>query len=274
MRTAVLGHVEWVEFLRVPHMPRTGEIVHATEWYEFPAGGGAAAAVQLRKLAGNCLFLTAFGDDEIGSRAAEELREMGVDVAAPFRPTRSRRAVTHVDAAGERTITVIGERLSASASDDLPWDELSDVDCIYVTGDDPASTRLARAAHTVVSTARVLPSLQAAAIRLDGLVASSTDASERYEHGDLDPPPELVAITEGADGGRYWTAGGQEGRWEASSVPGPVVDRYGAGDAFAAGLTYALGRGDPPQQACDFAARCGASVLAGRGPYETQMTLP
>ena len=51
-RVAVVGHVEWIEFARVPHMPTPGEIVHATEWWEDVGGGGSVAAVQLAKLAG------------------------------------------------------------------------------------------------------------------------------------------------------------------------------------------------------------------------------
>ena len=52
MRLAVVGHVEWVEFLSVPHLPAAGEIVHATDSWAEPGGGGAVAAVQLAKLGG------------------------------------------------------------------------------------------------------------------------------------------------------------------------------------------------------------------------------
>ena len=35
MKIAVVGHVEWVEFARVEHVPKPGEIVHASEtWAE------------------------------------------------------------------------------------------------------------------------------------------------------------------------------------------------------------------------------------------------
>src|SRR5918911_3172971 len=61
MRVAVVGHVEWVEFVRVATMPVVGEIVHAEDWWEEPGGGGAGAAVQLRKLAGRGAFYTALG---------------------------------------------------------------------------------------------------------------------------------------------------------------------------------------------------------------------
>ncbi|MFY9581041.1 MAG: PfkB family carbohydrate kinase, partial [Gaiellaceae bacterium] len=86
--------------------------------------------------------------------------------------------------------------------------------------------------------------------------------------GDLEPAPALVVTTAGPLGG--WAKPG--GPFRSASVPGPVVDSYGCGDAFAAGLTFALTRGDAPDQAIAFAARCGASVLTGRGPYTAQLS--
>ena len=58
-RVAVVGHVEWMEFARVPALPAPGDIVHATEVWEEAGGGGAVAAVQLAKLAGGAVFFTA-----------------------------------------------------------------------------------------------------------------------------------------------------------------------------------------------------------------------
>ena len=55
-RVAVVGHVEWVQFARVEHVPRAGEVVHARDAFEEPAGGGAVAAVQLARLAGDGAF--------------------------------------------------------------------------------------------------------------------------------------------------------------------------------------------------------------------------
>src|SRR5436190_12384676 len=104
-RVAVVGHVEWIEFARVPHMPLPGEIVTATDWWQEAGGGGAVAAVQLAKLAGAASFFTAVGDDELGRRAVSALEGHGVSVYAAVRAAPQRRALTHVDPTGERTIT-------------------------------------------------------------------------------------------------------------------------------------------------------------------------
>ena len=53
-----------------------------------------------------------------------------------------------------------------------------------------------------------------------------------------------------------------------------MVDSYGAGDSFAAALAFALARGDGLDDALELAARAGASVLTGRGPYTAQLPFP
>jgi ribokinase len=269
MRVAVVGHVEWVEFVRVAHVPVPGEIVHADGWWEEPGGGGAGAAVQLRKLAGRSSFFTALGDDDLGRRAREVLAGLGVDVHAARRAEPTRRAVTHVDSSGERTITVLGERLAPAGLDDLPWDELSGADAVYFTAGDTAALRRARAARVLVATSRVLPLLQESGVQLDALVGSANDSSERFDGTEIDPPPRLCVWTDGGEGGAF-AAGGRRGRY-APVLATRVVDRYGAGDSFAAGLTYALGTGMTVDESLELAARCGAAVIAGAGPYEGQL---
>jgi ribokinase len=271
MRPAVVGHVEWVECALVERVPSAGEIAHARESFFVPAGGGSVAAVQLARLAGECTFYTAVGDDELGGRAIEELSKMGVRVKAAIRAGRStRRGFAFLDERGERTITVIGERLGPSGDDDLPWDELADAGGVYFVAGDAAALRAARAARAVVSTARISDLLSGAGVQLDAVVASAADVAERYHP--FEPPPRYVAITAGARGGE-WTGGeGRSGRWKAAPLPGPVVDAYGAGDSFAAGLAYALGEGREIDAALELGARCGATCMTGRGPYGRQLT--
>ena len=64
MRAAVVGHIEWIEFVPVEAVPRPGEIAHADESWEQAAGGGSVAAVQLAQLADSVDFFTVLGNDE------------------------------------------------------------------------------------------------------------------------------------------------------------------------------------------------------------------
>jgi ribokinase len=255
-----------VEFAVVAHVPRPGEIVHATEAFHRPGGGGAVAAVQLRRIAGHALFLTALGSTRPGEIARRELIDRyEVEVHAATREAPQRRGFTFLDETGERTITVLGERLVPHGDDDLPWERLSEIDGVYFTGGDVGALRKTRAAKVVVATPRARDTLVAAGVQIDVLVASASDPGEAVPA--LDPPPELVVQTEGAAGGRWTAADGTSGRYDAVAPPGRPVDAFGCGDSFAAGLTYALAAQRPLDDALRFAATCGAHCLAGRGPY-------
>lgn len=266
MKVAVVGHVEVVEFARVERVPRAGEIIHTSETWTQAAGGGAVAAAQLLRLSQDTLFFTAFGDDELGRRAERELRELGLDLRCVYRADPQRRGFTFVDDDGERTITVIGRKLVARGDDRLAWPDLDDVAAVYFTGGDPAALREARRAGVLVATARELPTLKEAGVQLDALVQSGTDAGEQYRPGELQPSPRVVVTTFGRRGGQY-AEGDRRGTWTAAELPGPVVDAYGAGDSFAAGLTFALGEGRSIDRALAFAARCGAEAMTRRGAY-------
>ncbi len=271
MRLAVVGHVEWIDFLHVSRVPAQGEIVHASRGWADAAGGGAVAAVQLANLAGDAMIFTTFGADERGRQAREKLEAQHVQVIAHEIDQPQRYGVTFVDDDGERTITVVGERLTLRGDDpDLPWSELEHADGVYFVSGDAETVRQARKARVLVAASRSLEVLQEAGVALDAIVGSASDAGERYERGDLDPPPRLVVRTEGAAGGTLEPGG----HYDAVEPPDPIVDSYGCGDCFAAGLTYGLAAGMPVAEAVRLASRCGATVLTGNGPYERQFTLP
>ena len=271
MRTAVVGHLEWTEFLPVERVPLQGEILETTHSFAEPAGGAAVAAVQLARLAGGCTLFTAVGDDEHGHRVAGRLGELGVHVEAVQRSDHpTRRAFVYVDGDGERTITTLGERIHPVRADDLAWERLTAADAVYFVAGDAEALRTARSAGALVSTARIGGLLESAHVQLDALVGSSRDAAERGRA--LDPPPRLSVATAGSDGGSWTASDGRSGRWAAAPLPGPRGDAYGAGDSFAAGLAYALGAGLDVDAALQLAARCGATCMTGHGPYERQLT--
>ncbi len=271
-RVGVVGHVEWVQFAVVARVPQAGEIVHARELFAEPAGGGAVAAVQLRKLAGSALFLTALGNDAAAGSVAQQLRErFDVELFAAARAAPQRRAFTYLDDGGERTITVLGERIVPVAADPLPWERLAALDGLYLTGGDADAVRAARAARVLVATPRAIGALAESGVALDVLVHSASDPGERYEPGMLDPPPRWVVSTRGEQGGS-WT-GETSGSWAAAPLPGRPVDAYGCGDSFAAALAFGLGAGMELPQAIELGARCGAACLCGRGPYAGQLEL-
>ena len=259
MRCAVVGHVEWVEFVRVPELPAAGQSVQGELGLEEPAGGGGVIARQLACLAGRCEFFTALGDDELGRRAERRFAELGVDVHVQ-RFGVTRRAWVHVDAHGERTITLLTEKLRPRGP--LPLDGY---DAVFFVSGDAEALRSARRAPFVAATARELPTLHEANVPLDLLVGSARDAGEKYD-GSVDA--RTVVLTDGPYGG---TANGE--RYGAAPLLEPIVDTYGAGDSFSAALCFALARGDSLPDALALATRAGAKVVTGEGPYSAQLTL-
>jgi ribokinase len=256
VRCAVVGHVEWVEFARVPQVPAAGSIVHASGTTAEPAGGGAVVARQLALLAGRCELFTALGSDELGRASERRLAALGIDVHVQW-GGETRRAWTHVDGDGERTITVLGDKLLPRGP--LP---LHGYDLVFFVSGERDVLDEARSAGFLAATARELPTLRAAGVPLDLLVGSLNDAGERYD-GSLEVA--TVVLTDGARGG---TANGVP----YAAVPAAtVVDTYGAGDSFAAALAFALARGDALPPALEVAARAGSAVIGGSGPYAAQL---
>lgn len=262
---AVVGHVEWVEFVRVDGVPSAGDIAHGQEGWEEAGGGGGVSSVQLAMLAGTSTLYTALGDDDVGRKARRSLEGSGVRVEAASRPAPTRRAITLLDRHGERTITTVGDRLSPLGSDDLAWHELNDVDGVFFTAGDEAALRAARRARVLVGTSRVLEDLQRWRVPLDALVGSAGDPREAFDPAELEAPPRLAVLTEGARGGRWWTAEEGWSRYAPAPLPGAGGDAYGAGDSFAAGLTYGLATGLTDEGALAVAARCGAAARARTG---------
>ncbi|MBD0316996.1 MAG: ribokinase [Thermoleophilia bacterium] len=260
----MVGHVEWIDFVAVDRVPGPGEIVQAKETWGEAAGGGGVAAARLAELAGSATLFTALGDDEFGRAAAAQLQDLGVRLEIDWRADQQRRGFCYLDDEGERTITLLSEKLRPRRSAPLPWNDLATFDAVYFTGGDAEAVRAARAARVLVATPRELPTLREAAVALDALVGSAIDPSERYREGDLDPPPPLVVWTEGSKGGRIEPG---SRRWDAPPVPGPYRDSYGAGDSFAAYLTFALAEGRSPDDAVRFGADGAAEAIARRGAH-------
>lgn len=265
LRLAVVGHVEVVSLLAVEELPRPGTIAHAQAFREEPAGGGAVVAACLARLLGQPVpFFTALGRDAIGEQAAVRLQALGLELHVAWREQPTRRGVSLVDRHGDRAITVIGERLTPTAADPLPWGDLAGCDGVFVTASDAAGLRAARRARLLAATPRVrLPVLQDAAVVLDALIGSGLDPGEAVPEGALTTPPRLRIATEGAAGGMAWPGG----RFAAPLLQVPPLDSYGCGDSFAAGVTAGLAAGWSLEQAVSLGCHCGAACATHLGPY-------
>jgi ribokinase len=264
-RVAVIGHVEWVQHARLHEPLEPGAIVQLYDTFEEPGGGGGVAARALPALGAETRFFTALGNDAAAAASERIVREDGCELRIARRAKPQNRVTTVADPSGERTILIHGVNDHPTLDDPLQWDELAGFDGVFYTGDDPRTVIAARRAPILVVTARRLSSVVASGVQVDVLAGSSRDSGERYDPADLPVRPRLCVWTAGAEGGHYLADDGSEGRWEAVPPPGPVVDTYGAGDAFMAALTLELARGRDRDGALAGAARAAASQLTRRG---------
>ena len=265
-RIGVVGHVEWVLFGHADAAPSAGEILHLRDPFEEPAGGGAVVAIALARAGADVVFCTALAKDTEGAATRMRMAEEGVDLRAGVRPGRQARAMTILDATGTRTIIVSQPNAYPCEDDELGWEDLADCGAVYATCGEPSGIAEARRAPILVCSARQLGALAESGVQADVVIGSLTDRGEVIDFRILGREAKGIVLTDGARGGRWMTTD-DSGLWRAHALPGAPADDYGAGDTFAAGLTYALGTGLGMQEAVDLAAAWGAAAVCRRGPY-------
>jgi ribokinase len=262
-KVGVVGHVEWVEFVSVPHLPVRGKILHADSAFVRAGGGGAVAATVLADLGAEVDFYCALGRDAHGEAAVAQLEDRGVRVHVAWRDQPTRRAVTFLEPGTERTIVTLGERLEPRGSDHLDWERLAQAESVYFTAGDDAALQRAHASPFVVASPRARDVLEANGAWVYALVFSEGDEDERTWAHRVAAHARLLVATEGDHGGRWW--GESEGRWGAVPLPGPPRDAYGCGDSFAAAFTLGLAREHSIAEAATLGAQAGARALTRVG---------
>jgi ribokinase len=264
VRVAVVGHIEWVDFVSLDRYPDEGQVAHAEHWSARVGGGGGVAAIVLAELGADVDFFLALGRDANGLATVEQLTERGVRPHVAWRERMTRRAITYLSGHGERTIVTIGERLQPHGNDDLEWERLRAAGAVYFTAGDAGALAHARQAGVLVASPRGRDAFEdPRAPQLDALVFSTEDHDEREWAARLAGSTRLMVATEGAAGGRWW--GESEGRWAAVPLPGAACDTYGCGDSFAAAFTFGLGAGRSVAGAARLGAEWGAVALARTG---------
>ena len=262
---AVVGHVEWMNFLKVDQLPKPGIISHSEKTLEYPAGGGSIIAKRLSELSLNQIhFFTALGNDDYGEKCFKILSNLGIKLHVGWREKPTRRGFSLIDSHGERAITVIGERLAPNHKDNLEWNILKKMDGIFITASDSEIFKMARAASILCSTPRVgLNIINESNVHLDGLIGSNLDAGEVFSFSELLVKPKYTIKTEGEKGGIIFPGG----RYKALKSKKQKVDSYGCGDSFAAGVLYGLASKWDMDKSLILAKILGRDASEFFGPY-------
>ena len=228
--------------------------------------GGAAlnVAVGLRRLGVSTTLIAMVGDDEAGAHIREYLSDHGVHLISSEAPLGSSRAVVQRAANGEptyvfneaarrRSIRYGGEARQALAAADLaviscfPFDVRAEVDAVAEALDgvrvaidpNPRTGMLHDREEFVRGFERVA---EGAAI----VKVGADDAALLYD-GDLDAlrarlsalGAEAVLATAGADGAVLESDAGTFSA-PIATLPGPIIDTVGAGDATLSGVAAGL----------------------------------
>ena len=266
MKLAVIGHVEWVTFLKVDQIPLAGQISHAKDCFEEAAGGAAVAAVQMARLInGPVDLITSLGKDSYGEKCYERLTQLGLNLKVAWRKKPTRKGLSFISKDGERAITVIGERLQPIASDNLPWCEMKNYDGIFVTATDKEGLRLAREAKFLSATPRIgKKTLKNSKVRINALIGSGLDPDEKINHEEIVPKSDIYIATKGKSGGTIYP---KNQNYKPITPSSKEIDTYGCGDCFAGGVTTALSANLNLNQAINIGAYCGSECSTHYGPY-------
>jgi 2-dehydro-3-deoxygluconokinase len=257
------------------------------------AVGGAElnVAIALSALGRPSRFISAVPDSFLGDRVVTELRARGVLTDSIRRIAGARLGIYFVEHAGApRATRIVYDRTGTAFAESSVTDEaLEGVGTLVVSGITAAlgpgpalelerlvTTARERNVRIVVdvnyrallwSPAAAEKALTPLVRSADVLICAARDATtvfgvegparfgmhalrERYA-----PDAALVVVTDGSNGAAAVSA---DGEWFADAPATVVTDRFGAGDAFTAGLIWSLAAGESAQQAL----RAGVALAA------------
>jgi 2-dehydro-3-deoxygluconokinase len=239
------------------------------------AGAEANVAMAAARMGARSAWLSALPRNSLGRRAAREIAAHGVDVSHVRWLDDARMGVYFVElSVPPRPTTVLYDRAGSAAalmnSASIDWPVIEESHLVHISGITPALSlsaqemslelvRRARDAHTLVSIdVNYRPLMwepdQCRAVMIemarcaDLLITTAEDARDVFA---LEGEPTEVAgaltvltgchrvvVTVGSEGA-HWLEGSREG-FAPGYVDADVVDRIGAGDAFAAGALLGL----------------------------------
>jgi 2-dehydro-3-deoxygluconokinase len=245
------------------------------------AGSEANVAVALANLGMASIWISRLPDTRLGRRVADDIARFGVDVSHVVWTEKGRVGLFFVElSVPPRPAQVIYDRRDTAAAamsiSDVPRDLIESAALLHLSGITPALSDTTRQmAAEVVGCARrggTLVSIDvnhrsllwtaemARAVLLelcesaDLLIATRADARDIFgvdgenrgvaEHLTEVTGVARVVVTRGANG-VVWNE--PDGGGELPVVPATVVDRIGAGDAFAAGVIKGFVEGDLEQ---------------------------
>ncbi|TMV07186.1 ribokinase [Ruegeria sediminis] len=269
-----LGSINADMVYAVPHLPRPGETLPASDLSRFLGGKGANMSVAAARAGAGVRHIGAVGPD--GLWAAKRLAGYGVDtrhVAQAEAPTG--HAIIAVESSGENLILLFPGANREIGADHLTraLGEARAGDLLVMQNETNAQVEAARMGRdlglTVCYAAAPFDAeaVQAVLPYLDFLILNEVEAEQLQQATGLAPaelPVTQVIVTLGSKGARYFdTESGEFADFPALKVE--AVDTTGAGDTFTGYVLAGMDRGMPMPQAIDLAMRAAAIMVTRHG---------
>lgn len=285
--------------VRLARLPLPGETLPADAFDLGPGGKGTNLAVGVARLGGAVELVAKTGDDEFGQMAQRLYEGEGISTGHLHRSAEEQTGVglVYIDAGtGENTIGLhLGANLSLTAEEVTEFMEYCEPAPI-VTAQLEVRDEVVEAAFAVASKRGIRTVLNPAPARsLPRSILAKTDVitpnrNELFQLLGVEVPPqasdgeivraakELSALGPGAV---VVTLGSRGALVLEDDIP-PVwidppqvepVDTVGAGDAFNAGLAWALSRGQNLSDAARIATVCGGLATRRLGVVDALPTL-
>lgn len=290
MTVVVAGQIARDLVLVVDEIPDAGASAEVGERREMLGGKGANIAVSLTQLGVEVALVGVVGDDAVGDGLLAQCERDGIDTTAVTRRTAMGSALTVdvVTADGQwRYLQSVPTRaLLAPADLDRAAGLLQAADTVVLQLQQPGDAVLAALGHLSRGVCVIMDGVPEDVATRDEILAAATvlrldaqeaellagrpipdEAAARAVAQDLlGRGPETVVIAVGTDGNLVAGPGG------ASLVPlvdTETVDTTGSGDAFVAGLTWALRSGADRVRAAQLATAAAGLTVGHPGGRAT-----
>lgn len=276
-KIVVIGSLNMDIVVEADAPPQAGETKFGKSVRFVPGGKGANQAYALAKLGADTTMIGAVGEDAFGEQMIEALSQVGVSMYGVKKVAGVPTGIASILLAdGDNRIIVIPGANAMCAPEDIEAhrDAIAAADLVLLQLEIPLETVIhaVKTAESMGKTvvlnpapARALPEellqdidyLTPNQIELEVISGSASEGdTESAMSGLLGRGVRNVVTTLGAKGCAYAGADGESGAIDGYRME--VVDTTGAGDAFNAGLAYAIASGRSLKEAACFAGKVAA----------------
>lgn len=271
----VVGSANLDLVARTPRLPKPGETVTGSNYFEFCGGKGANQAIAASRAGARTAFIGALGNDHAGETLRAAFKNDNVDISAVrvvSAPTG--RALIGVSDDGENSIIVIPGANHAITIDDLEMNAeiIASAKVLLCQLEVPLEVVQRAFELAGENSLRILNPAPAQSLSKDLLQLVDVITPNEHEMMLLGGPQGLlkhgvktIIVTQGARGALMITKNG-----ETQIPPFKVdpIDSTGAGDAFCGMLAARLAIGEPIQNALKAAVVSGAlaTLIEGAVP--------